>query len=846
MAASQPDAGGSHGGTGGLGNDGGAPGAIYGSVYEPLLGGGGGSQESWAAGGAAATAAAWSTSRPASSSSTARSWRAASRVSTPALAARAAACWCTPACCMAPGSIDASGGDHKSQWQDGGGGGGRVALYIGDATGFDPLAQVRAWGGSRALDHGPVLAYAAPGTILVKTGSQVYGRFILDAGQAAGVDRNGPATELPALGNGAVAALQAAGADAWLSGAAPFGVQWSGVWVTLSNTAGAELGRFRVQRIDAQGRLLLAGAGTVAGAGTAASYRGEYRFDSVETLHGAGLAAHDPVRGDEVVFRGDAPVTGEIHAANVTVKEGAVVRPQGTSLLRLVVSGKLTVETGARIDATATGYAGGYAPLPGCRGSRRPASRRRSRTPAAATAGPAGAATTAARRARSTAASTCLSSAAAAARRRPGAAAGAAATAAAWSISRSASWCSTARSGRAASRASTPAPAARGGSVLVHADLLHGAGLIDASGGDHKSQWQDGGGGGGRVALYIGDATGFDPLAQVVHGAARGPWTPGRCSPTRRQGPSSSRTGSQVYGKLILDAGQAAGVDRNGPATELPALGTGTVTAVDGGGRRCLGDRQPGLRSAVGGSVGGPGERCGDRPRDVRGEAVDAQGRALLAGAGGGPERPHTAASTASTRWRRHGAGLLAHDPVTGSEVVFQGDVPVTGEIHATNVTVKEGAVVRPQGTSLLRFVVSGKLTVEAGGRIDATATGYAGGYSFGEPGAGPGAGRDHGVAAGRRRQPRRHRRSRQRCRLPGRGLRQRLHAAPGRRRRLAGVLGPRTARRQRRRRGRPRRSASWCSTARSGRAASRASTPVPAAPAAACWCTPICCTAPA
>ena len=131
--------------------------------------------------------------------------------------------------------------------------------------------------------------------------------------------------------------------------------------MSLKNAAGTDLGTFEVKQVDAQGRALLAAAGTVSGIGGAASYRGEYRFDEVATRHGAGLLAHDPVTGSEVVFQGDVPVTGEIHATNVTVKSGAVVRPQGTSLLRFVVAGKLTVEAGGRIDATATGYAGGYA-----------------------------------------------------------------------------------------------------------------------------------------------------------------------------------------------------------------------------------------------------------------------------------------------------------------------------------------------------------------------------------------------------------------------------------------------------------------------------------------------------
>ena len=349
VAAAQPDAGGSHGGNGGRGNQGGAPGAVYGSVYQPLLGGGGGSQEAWGDGrrGGNGGGVLDVTAGTLTVNGEIRS-RGESRTDSGAGGAGGSV-RVNAAVVRGVGLIDASGGDHRSAWQDGAGGGGRVALYAGQLDGFDPATQLRAWGGSRASDIGPVLGYAAPGTILAKTPGQTYGTLILDAGQSAGVDRLGAATELPALGTGTVATFTAAGDDAWVSAAAPFGGPWNGAWMTLLNAAGTELGTFRVLRLDT-GKALLAGAGTVSGAAT---YRGEYRFDVLETRHGAGLVAHDPVTTGTAVFAGDSPLTGELHATTVTVKSGAVVRPLNTPLLRLVVSGKLTVEAGGRIDATA-------------------------------------------------------------------------------------------------------------------------------------------------------------------------------------------------------------------------------------------------------------------------------------------------------------------------------------------------------------------------------------------------------------------------------------------------------------------------------------------------------------
>jgi hypothetical protein len=758
VAASQPDAGGSHGGTGIGGNHqnggvyGGVPGAIYGSVYEPLLGGGGGGVDSWGAprrGGNGGGVVDLQVGELALDGQILA--RGESRTDSGAGGAGGSVL-VHAGLLHGAGLIDASGGDHRSSWLDGGGGGGRVAIYATQIDGFDPLAQVRAWGGSRANDSGPVLGYAAPGTILVKTGSQAYGALILDAGQASGTDRNGPQTELPALGAGAIAGLETAGADAWLTGAAAFGRPWAGAWVSLQDAAGAELGLFRVRQVDAQGRALLAEAGTVAGAGGAVSYRGEYRFDAVEVRHGAGLVTHDPLTGTEISFRNDAPVTGEIHATNAAVRNAAVLRPRGTALLRLVVSGKLTVESGGRIDATATGFAGGEKAGTSAPGLA-PAGVTASQPDAGGSYGGTGIG----------------------GNYQNGGVYGGAPGAVFGSVYAPLlggggggvdTWGDGRRGGngggvvdlqvgelvldgeirsRGESRTDAGAGGA-GGSVLVHAGLLHGAGLIDASGGDHRSTWYDGAGGGGRVALYVGDATGFDPLAQVrAWGGLRasdvGPVL-GYAAP----GTILVKTGSQTYGKLILDAGQDGATDRNGPATELPLLGTGTVTAVTvvGNDARVTGN------PVFGGSWTGAWMALKNAAGTALGTfqviEVDAQGRALLAGAGAVPGGIGGAA-TYRGEYRfdevatRHGAGLIAHDPVAGvSEAVFQGDSPVSGDVAAVNVTVKAGAVVRPQSGSTLRFRVSGRLTVETGGRIDVSAAGYAGGAapSSAAPGTAP------------------------------------------------------------------------------------------------------------
>ncbi|MEO1065684.1 MAG: hypothetical protein AAFZ07_30105, partial [Actinomycetota bacterium] len=154
-------------------------------------------------------------------------------------------------------------------------------------------------------------------------------------------------TELPTLGSGAVASVEAAGDDLWVTGAEVFRPRHLGAHLVLSAADGQELGTYAVSQLDAAGRVRLGGAQLELGGDVAlaSTWRGEYRFDSVALLNGAGLTATDPIVGPSVVFEGETEVAGTISATDVVVKAGATLRPApGFNALRFDVSGTLTIE----------------------------------------------------------------------------------------------------------------------------------------------------------------------------------------------------------------------------------------------------------------------------------------------------------------------------------------------------------------------------------------------------------------------------------------------------------------------------------------------------------------------
>ena len=705
VAASQRDAGGSHGGTGVTDSHAGPAGPIFDSVYVPHLSGGGGSYTNGGAGGGVLTIDAGTLVLEGELLAKGIDGCANGAGAGGSVLVRADVV-------QGAGSIDASGGGLATGCNSntGAGGGGRVAIYADDFDGFDPAAQVRAYGGWTWS----VAKFAAPGTILSKLAAQEHGTLLIDAGQHNNVDRSGPATELPELGEGTVSAFAAAGADAWVSVAGGFGSEWLGAWMTLVDGTGAELGTFQVLALDGTGRARLAGAAAETGAAT---FRGEYRFDRVELVHGAGLQSADPVVGPDMVLQGNAEVTGEVRAANVTVKSGAVVRPASGQELTFVVSGTMTVEAGAAVSVSGKGYAGGsgshhdgHAP-DGIAGAKRDAGGSHGGIGVTDShAGPAGPIFDSVYVPHLSGGGGSYTS---------GAAGGGVLTIDAGTLVLEGALLAKGLDACANG-------AGAGGSVLVRADVVRGAGSIDASGGGIRPidcNSNTGAGGGGRVALYADSFDGFDPAAQV---SAYGGWT---WSVAKFAAPGTifSKLAAQSHGVLLIDAGQHNGVDRSGPATELPELGQGSLEDVEAAGADAWVSVAGGFGSEWLGAWMTLADGTGAELGTFQVLALDAAGRARLAGAAA-----HTGAAVYSGEYRFdridlvHGAGVEAADPVVGPDMVLQGNAEVTGEVRATNVTVKTGAVVRPASGRELTFVVSGTMTVEAGATVSVSGKGFA------------------------------------------------------------------------------------------------------------------------
>ena len=347
-----------------------------------------------------------------------------------------------------------------------------------------------------------------------------YGRLIVDSGTRAGdgTDRKGAPTELPALGAGSVASTEVSGADLWATGGAAFRTRWVGAWMGLEDGSGGDLGTFQVLEIDGTGRVLLAGAGTVIGA---ASYQGEYRFDEIELHNSARLNASDNVTaGDTTVFAGEAGLPTVLTSQNLTLKTGSMVTDAGwlaetfpsPSMMVLTVPGTLTVETGAVLDLTGRGYRGGTnddtdgAPAPDLvMGSDRDTGGSHGGAGVAGDGlGPSG-------EIYDSVYAPSLAGGGGAYDNGTGRAGGGGLSLEAGDLVLEGEILS-----RGADTSFPGAPGA-GGTVLVTAGTVQGAGLIDVSGGDYTScSGNVGAGGGGRAALFADLFDGFDPETQVL------------------------------------------------------------------------------------------------------------------------------------------------------------------------------------------------------------------------------------------------------------------------------------------------------------------------------------------
>jgi hypothetical protein len=722
------DGGGSHGGPGSVWIAG-PPGAVFDSVYLPTLGGGGGSlvnagYRSGAGGGVIDLTAArlvlggelkaLGEERPNRNSDTPG---AGGTVVVYAGEVRGA------------GTIDASGGKYDVQYYGGGsGGGGRVALYVGSFAGFDPLAQVKAWGGFVNNPNDPAWnRYAAPGTVFLKRPGDTYGRLVIDSGEAAsGVDRAGPVTPLPTLGSGTVASIEVAGADLWVAGASAFKVEWLGAWMELKNASGGLAGTYQVLAIDAGGRARLANA---ASASSAATFQGVYLFDRIDLRNGAGLSASDPIETAAMQTDGNVRLPAGMTAEALTLKPGTVI-PAAGGTLQLQVTGMLTVEAGALLDVTGKGYPGttlgnspGGAPA-GVTPSVVDAGGSHGGLGSIWVAGPAGAVFDSVYE--------------------PSLGGGGGSLYKAYSGNRSGAGGGVIditaghlvldgelrAKGEERPRRDSDTPGA-GGTVRLRAGILSGAGTIDASGGRYDVQVHGGGsGGGGRVALHVDVFQGFDPLVQVKA------WgglvdNPNDRSWNRYAGPGTVfiKSLGDTYGRLVVDSGEASpGVDRVGPVTPLPLLGSGAVTAVEAAGSDLWVAGPAAFKSQWLGAwmelLGSSGSSLGK----FRAVALDGAGRARLAGASG-------AAAAASFRGiylfdrldLRNGAGLSSDDPLEVGTMQTDGNARLPVSMTAGSVTLKSGGVATVHQGGALRMTVTGTMTVEAGAVLSVSNLGYPG-----------------------------------------------------------------------------------------------------------------------
>lgn len=537
------------------------------------------------------------------------------------------------------GLIDASGGfggypgaDCGSPYAYGAGGGGRVALHVDQLAGFDPTTQVTARGGALTCQPSPI-GYGSAGTILVKTAADTLGVLHLDGDLSEPFVPVRP-TELPVLVPGSVTSLDPTGADAWVADGVAFPVRWLGTWMILEDAAGTELGAFEVVELDETGRVRLAGAGSVAGA---VSYRGEHRFDRIETRGGAGMDWSAAVSGGDVVLSGDVGLDGELVADTLTVAPGTLVTPYLGNRLTLRVDGALTIGAGAVLDVTGLGYPGGAgSPWTG----EAPDGIDGSESDAGGSHGGSG---------RPWANPNAVPGEVYDSVYHPRRAGGGGGHNR-WSPG----------GGVIAIEAGTMVldgelrargdeglefndwrTGGAGGTVSITAASLAGSGLIDASGGlggyppkSCSSPSAYGSGGGGRVALWVDQLLGFDPATQT---RARGGALACNSSAAAYAAPGTVlvKTAADTHGLLRIDQGVTDGTDVS--ATQLPPVGKGFVGAVETSGADLwIEPEDPNHRFAVGleGVAVRIGEQAGAPVYEIAAESPDRR-RLLLAGAAG-------------------------------------------------------------------------------------------------------------------------------------------------------------------------------------------------------------------
>jgi hypothetical protein len=712
-------AGGSHGGSGSKESNGNAPGAIFDSVYRPHLGGGGGSDTlsvELSSGGGTLTLRAGELELEGSLQAKALDFTLQTNSHNSVGAGGTILVEADRF--SGSGILDASGGRVLPLGSCGGGagGGGRIALHVEDLD-LDPTTQANVSGGFKVCSGVPSL-FAAPGTIYWKTADSTFGALLLDAEShpAGGGERPVGTTGLPTLGSGSVSNWSVDGEDAWLQASPALSAgAWLGAWVELKNASEAILGTFEVSTLGPQG-LRLRAAAAISGAAT---FQGRYRFDTISVVNGAGLTAVDPVDSSTTELKGNVAVGPVVTATNLVVKSGAVVRPATGGSLTFHVSGRLTVEAGARIDVTGRGYATCGVPAGTTIPQSSPGSHGGQGTIVGGLAN-SGDIYGSVYQPRQLGGGGC-------AHPTTSTAGGGTIEVVADEVVVEGSLLA-----RGASDG-TKTPGA-GGSILVRAAQLSGAGTIDARGGSSTQtncNTTYGGGGGGRVALYVDQLAGFDPALQAVALAGSD-----QCSTGARVAGTGTlflKMAADTWGTLVFDHGlRAVGATQYVRAARLPTLGNGAILTFTAHGGDAWLTRTGGFPEAWHGVwvelLNGAGVTLGVFEAVER----DTQGRLLLAHAGA-----HTTAAAYVGRYRfdqlllKNGASFDAIEKIEGEKLEIGGVAGKIGtQLMGAEIVVKAGTF-HPLSGGTLELTASEKLTIETGAVLDVSGRGYAGSVAY-------------------------------------------------------------------------------------------------------------------
>ncbi len=344
LAVGSPAAGGSHGGTGGLGDEadpGGQP--AHGRFADPGTGGGGGSADP--SGGRGGSGGGIIFIQAGTLELQGRIDASGEGEGSPGYSAGAGAgaggsIRITCGRILGMGEILADGGvaTPSGQIVPGGGGGGRIAIACDDLSSFG-LGMIHARGGGLASGPPRPLSHGGAGTVFYRRSGEPLGRLVVENG---GLSQDEPRTPLPSVGEGTIGALTDDSLTR-LEGSFPDNLVGLRIDPDLSDDDPAT---FEV--LAQEEATLITEPGLLAKASVGDRFRGVILLDRLEISGAGAVAALDGIRvegpGQGSQGREFLISTGELHAPELVLVQALDLRLENSVLsLNHVVgaSGKL-------------------------------------------------------------------------------------------------------------------------------------------------------------------------------------------------------------------------------------------------------------------------------------------------------------------------------------------------------------------------------------------------------------------------------------------------------------------------------------------------------------------------